>query len=452
MEMIKTLDLIKHNILKAAENSDVSHWAIYGTKKGAELVWQALDELGFAERIEYIFDKEDTFTAGKSFHGHPVSSLLNGLCETTIIFVGAEFNHRLVYERLLKRAEGIVTVIDPFLWDVTEQDKDDYLHYIDKYIEGETFVPICQQHYVPMEDDPKVIAWYLPQFHQMEINNKYHGQGFTEWTNTTRTMPQFAEHYQPHVPYDVGYYDLLNPDTFKRQIFLAKKYGIYGFGFFYYWYSGEKIMEKPVEMLLAHKELEIPFCLHWATEDWSMSWYDVSGKESKAVVRMELPDVDCYWKDIAPFFRDQRYIKIQGKPLLVIYKCTEFQKDKFQRFLDELRCHAKEEGFPDLYIMISTGNTGTFEDADLWGGNALVEYQPWSFYQAESIEKVLPKGYLNPGFIGNIADIRTALRQKEYMCPHKCKKYFRSALASWDNSARKKEQEPRCYGEIPLRI
>ena len=166
-----------------------------------------------------------------------------------------------------------------------------------------------------------------------------------------------------------------------------------------------------------------------------MSWY---GGSSKVILEQELPDAEEYWNDISPFFFDKRYIKINGRPLFVIYKCSLFNQNRFRLFLEELRKIAKNNGFPDLYIMISTGD-GTFVDADLWGGDALVEYQPWKFYQSKMIEHVLPKGYINPKFKAFILDIRSALEQKEYLCPYKGGKYFRSALTSWDNSARKKE-------------
>ncbi len=431
MDMVNIMDLIEKNILKI---EDIYHnWSIYGTGIGAEKVWKILEKLKLTKNIRCIFDNEERTKSGIVFHEYKVLDLENGIEKVDLILIGAELNHQSIYERLLGLKN--VLIIDPFQYDITEKDKNDYINYIGTYRKSSEFIPLNTDDYISIDGDSKVIAWYLPQFHQMDINNKYHGHGFTEWTNTTRTMPQFTDHYQPHVPYDVGYYDLMNPETLKRQIFLAKRYGIYGFGFFYYWFSGKRIMEKPLALLLEHKELEIPFCLHWATDDWSMSWY---GGSSKIILKQKLPDAEEYWNDISPFFFDERYIKISEKPLLVIYKCSLFNQNKFRLFLEQLRQLAKRNGFPDLYIMISTGD-GTFEDVDLWGGDALVEYQPWKLYQSDIIKHVLPKGYINPNFKAFILDIRTALEQKEYLHPYKCRKYFRSALTSWDNSARKKE-------------
>lgn len=437
MNMLKIQEVIRNNILKI---ETVNKWSIYGTGEGAEKIWRILKELGIVDKIQCVFDNDEKVKKQLVFHGFNVTTLKKDIGSVQVILVGAECNHREIYKRLSEFIDqqdiNNVIIIDPFLYEVTGEDEKHYIEYLEKnYKKNEDYVTISDVDYVPMKGDSKIIAWYLPQFHQMEINNKYHGQGFTEWTNTTRVIPQFEGHYQPHIPYDVGYYDMMNPDTLKRQIWLAKKYGIYGFGFFYYWFSGKRIMEKPMYMLLEHKELDIPFCFHWATDDWSMSWY---GGNSEVILKQDIPDAEKFWKDIAPFFADQRYIKIEGKPLLIVYKCYVFPLNEFKSFLEKIRGLAKKSGFPDLYIMISTGD-GSFEDVDLWGGDALVEYQPWKFYKSKLIENVLPKGYINPNFKAYISDIRVALRDKAYLSHYDCNKYFRSALTSWDNSARKKE-------------
>lgn len=451
LRIIDTYDVIKTNIFKIKEDSSV--WAIYGTGTGAEMIWNIINELKCVDRLAYVFDNDDSVSRSIDFHGYTVCTVKEGWDKVDIIFVGAELNHSIVKERIINlfESENVtnIKVIDPFKYDVDIMEKEEYIHYLDNYNKYDDFLPMCEDSYVPKDTDTKIIAWYLPQFHQMEINNLYHGQGFTEWTNTTRTSPQFVGHYQPHIPYDVGYYDLMNPETMKRQIFLAKKYGIYGFGFFYYWFSGKKIMEKPLCMFLEDKKLDIPFCLHWATDDWSMAWY---GESDEVVLKQEIPEVDDFWKDIYPYFTDERYIKIDGKPLFIIYKCMTFKKEEFKSFINQLRKKAKENKFPDLFVMISTG-AGNFTNVDEWSGDALVEYQPWRFYQSPSIKSVLPRGYVNPNFRVLIKDLTEALVKKEYMCPYDCKKYFRSALTTWDNTARKKETNAIVMlGNTPERV
>ena len=119
--------------------------------------------------------------------------------------------------------------------------------------ENDEFVNITKSPHIWTEDDNKIIAWYLPQYYEIEVNNKYHGKGFTEWTNSTRSIPLFKEHNQPQIPYDVGYYNLTMMSTLKRQVELANMYAVYGFCFDYYWFSGERTMEKPVELFLKNK-------------------------------------------------------------------------------------------------------------------------------------------------------------------------------------------------------
>ena len=289
--------------------------------------------------------------------------------------------------------------------------------------------------------DTKVIAWYLPQFHQLEINNQFHGRGFTEWTNTSRAIPLFTGHYQPHIPYDVGYYDLLNPDTLKRQIHLAKHYGIYGFCIHYYWFSGKRIMEKPLELLLNHKELDIPFCLDWATENWTALW-DGGNREVMMEQTLDVREAEKFMEDILPYMEDSRYIKIDGRPVLAIYRVNTFEQNRVRDLLSGLRKIAKEKGFPDLYIMLS--NAFRFRgDVTEWGADAMVEYPPHEIDRFT--DKYIPEGYVNPWFNGTIFNMSSFIDDKRYMLKHENRTYFRSVLTSWDNSARKATSKGRVF-------
>lgn len=430
-KMISMYQLVRENILNLEKNMK---WAIYGTGTGAETIWSIISEANLAVNVKYVLDNSGN--KNKDFHGYCVSSLEESEWDIDIIIVAAEINHKTIYDRLKKiKCDKDIKIIDPFAYNFTQEDQINYIEYLENYNKKEYFEDIRDDNYKFVDGDTRVIAWYLPQYHQIDVNNKYYGQGFTEWINTTTTLPQFAGHYQPHVPYDVGYYDLMNANILKRQCYLAKKYGIYGFGFFYYWFSGKRIMEKPLELFLNHKEINMPFCLHWASEDWTKVW---DGGNQELMFKQKLPDALAFWKDIIPYFRDERYIKINKKPLFIIYKCGTFEQKQFTLFLAELRELAKKDGFADIYIMLSTGN-GKFIEYDNWGGDALVEYQPWRFYETSEIENIIPEGYLNPKFRGKIVDISYALENKQYLCKYDDKKYFRSALTSWDNCARKKE-------------
>ena len=118
----------------------------------------------------------------------------------------------------------------------------------------------------------KTIAFYLPQFHEIELNNIHHGKGFTEWTNVKKAVPLYQNHNQPRIPLNDNYYNLLDKDTLIWQTDLARKYNIYGFCMYHYWYSGKKLLEKPIELYLNTKNANLPFCLCWANHSWSKTW------------------------------------------------------------------------------------------------------------------------------------------------------------------------------------
>lgn len=165
-----------------------------------------------------------------------------------------------------------------------------------------------------------VIAFYLPQFHEIPENDAWWGKGFTEWSNVRKAEPLFEGHYQPRVPLNGNYYDLLDPATLRWQVGLANRYGIGGFCFYHYWFDGHMLLQKPVEMYLQDESLDLPYCICWANEHWTNQW--VSG-ESKVLIEQRYGGED-EWREhfeyLLPFLREERYIRVGGKPLLVLYR------------------------------------------------------------------------------------------------------------------------------------
>lgn len=424
--------------IKDIEFSSGEKWAIYGTGKGSELLYKTLCKFSIDDIIKVIIERDEKVYSGREFYGIPVKKLTEVADLLDGILIAAIDYHKIIQKRILnsltEKQLKHIQVIDVFGY-YTKAELMEYVEYIEKSILGEKkdFVEFDEREYRARKGDTKIIAWYLPQFHQIEINNQFHGRGFTEWTNTSKMIPMFTGHYQPQIPYDVGYYDLLNPNTLRRQIDLAKHYGVYGFCFHYYWFSGKKIMEKPLNLLFKLKELNMPFCLNWATENWTALW---DGENKEIMLRQEYNEGDDarFMDDILPYMKDPRYIKIHEKPVLIIYRIDQFEKTCAKHMLDNFRKIAQSHGFPDLYIMFTTAFKNRNEIKE-WGGDALVEFPPHILW--DCMDKYNPDGYLNPWFKGRILDASSFVREKKYMITYKTQTYFRSALTSWDNSARK---------------
>lgn len=210
----------------------------------------------------------------------------------------------------------------------------------------------------------KILAIYLPQYHQTEFNDKWWGEGYTEWTACKKANPLFKGHKQPRIPY--SYYDLSQVNSIKKQADMANQYGIDGFAIYQYYSLGNKLLNKPTELLLENDDIKVDYCLYWANESWESRWY---GQEAKVIWKQEY-GTEQDWKNqfeyCLQFFRDSRYIKVNNKPVYMIYKDWCF-KD-MDKFIDCWNRLAKENGFDGIYFIktIAAGNTdnpGKFDAA-----------------------------------------------------------------------------------------
>jgi hypothetical protein len=204
-----------------------------------------------------------------------------------------------------------------------------------------------QRSIAPIER-PRAIALYLPQFHPVPENDEWWGKGFTEWTNTAKAKPMFPGHYQPHIPADLGFYDLRVPETREAQAAMARRYGIEGFCYYHYWFAGRRILERPFNEVLASGTPDFPFCLCWANETWSGVWY---GSPDRILIEQTYPgrsDHEAHFRALLPAFADQRYIRVEGKPIFLIWRPG--QLPDAHATLNLWRAMAAEAGLGGLHI------------------------------------------------------------------------------------------------------
>jgi lipopolysaccharide biosynthesis protein len=195
----------------------------------------------------------------------------------------------------------------------------------------------------------RAIAFYLPQFHPVAENDAWWGPGFTEWTNTAKAKPLFRGHYQPHVPADLGFYDLRVAETRAAQATLARRHGIEAFCYYHYWFAGRRILERPFDEVLASGAPDFPFCLCWANETWTGIWH---GAADRVLIEQTYPgaaDHAAHFSALRPAFADPRYLRVDGKPLFLLYK-PEKLPDPVAT-LAQWRAMAAEAGLGGLYVV-----------------------------------------------------------------------------------------------------
>jgi GT2 family glycosyltransferase len=195
--------------------------------------------------------------------------------------------------------------------------------------------------------DIRTIAFYLPQYHPIPENDRWWGKGFTEWTNLTKSEPKFAGHRQPRRPADLGYYDLRATEVMEQQAALAKRYGVSGFCYYYYRFGDKRLLETPIEKMLATGRPDFPFCICWANENWSRRW---DGEDQDILMAQSYEENDAigFAEDVARFFKSKNYITIEGKPLVLIYRLQEIPNPR--RYIQVCRNSWKRHGFPEVVV------------------------------------------------------------------------------------------------------
>jgi lipopolysaccharide biosynthesis protein len=220
----------------------------------------------------------------------------------------------------------------------------------------------------------RALAFYLPQFHPIPENDRWWGRGFTEWRSVVRARPLFPGHYQPHLPADLGFYDLRVPEARDAQAELAREAGLDGFCYFHYWFDGRRLLGRPFDEVLATREPDFPFCLCWANEDWTRTWD--GGLTGDVLVRQTYSRSDdlAHIRWLAEAFTDSRYVRVDGKPLFVVYRAAQLPEPA--RTTDIWREEASRLGIGDLYLARVESFWDERDDPRALGFDTAIEFQP----------------------------------------------------------------------------
>jgi lipopolysaccharide biosynthesis protein len=288
----------------------------------------------------------------------------------------------------------------------------------------------------------RALAIYLPQFHPVPENDAWWGRGFTEWTNVTRARALFPGHYQPHRPADMGYYDLRVPEVRFAQAEMARQHGIHGFCYYHYWFTGRRILERPFTEVLNSGQPDFPFLLCWANENWTRRW---DGHDQEVLLRQEYSAADDinHIRSLFPAFSDPRYIRIDGKPVFMVYRTGLLPAP--ERTTERWRTEARRAGIGELYLIRVESHWRNPRPEQL-GFDAAMPFAPdWHILaparRAPLLERILRRLRLHEPFLerqgvysyAELAQVTLAQRDAGYL-------RFPCVTPMWDNSPRRRER------------
>jgi lipopolysaccharide biosynthesis protein len=294
---------------------------------------------------------------------------------------------------------------------------------------------------------PKLIAFYLPQFHAIPENDAWWGEGFSDWVNVRDARPLFAGHRQPRVPHaDLGYYDPREPSVLARQAAMARAHGIHGFCFYHYWFGGKKLLEAPIEAFLAAGEIDMPFCLCWANEPWTRAW---DGRNRDVLMPQAYGgrrEWSMHFDYLLPFLQDPRAMRVEGKPVFLIYRVGNVPR--VAEMLQHWRDLAKASGLPGLHIVVMLTAFTRRSDFANAGLDAACEFYPTYAFRPTGLDW-LRRGFKMGLHLRALKRWTPVAREAvitvdyEFMwtriltMPRVFPTQYRGAFVDWDNSPRK---------------
>lgn len=295
------------------------------------------------------------------------------------------------------------------------------------------FVPLLNKSFDAAKSLIKLIAFYLPQYHPFPENDEWWGKGFTEWANVTRAVPQFPGHYQPHLPGELGFYDLRIEDVHFRQIELAKQFGLYGFAYYHYWFNGKRLMEMPVDRFLNNKKMDFPFLLIWANENWTRRW---DGLDNDILIAQNhSPESDkAFIKDLEPYLRDERYIRLGDRPIIIVYR-TDILPEPIAT-AERWREFCLKNHLGDPYLIAA--QTFGLSDPRTVGFDAAMQFPPHNEWHSGDLMIQASTELANPDYSSYIFSYPKMVEHQENQIkattPYPL---YKTVFPSWDSEPRK---------------
>jgi hypothetical protein len=277
------------------------------------------------------------------------------------------------------------------------------------------------------DDHAKVIAFYLPQFHPVPENDAWWGKGFTEWSNVVKARPLFDGHYQPHLPGDLGFYDLRVPEVREQQAALARAHGIDGFCYYHYWFGGRRVLDRVFDEVLRSRSPNFPFCLCWANENWTRAW-DAGDHEILLKQDYGADEREEHVRYLVDAFRDDRYIRVDRRPLFLIYRIQALPEAG--GFLERLRRVSMDAGLGDPYV-VKFDTHGNFDAPAHWGCDAAAQFLPHGV--GEMVEPITVRGAHTDNHIYDYGDVANVFLHEPApdWIRHEC------VFPGWDNTPRR---------------